>query len=92
MNTKAPFVLWLIVYMFVMNMITFSLSYSTNNEFQGNFSKPGNIFDFAGQVYNYLFKLTTFSVSGVDPIISFFIFYLPVLAIIIIIVEIVRGN
>lgn len=96
--TKSKFAILIVAYFFVMNTIAMSLSYvGSNPDLQGSFDNPANSsglipgLDFARSLGNYFYQLMTFQIEGLNPAIVFMIFYIPILALVIMIAELIRG-
>ena len=96
--TKSKFIMVLIGYFFVMNTITMSLSYVQDTlNLEGNFENPTSGNDlipglsFAKSLGDYFYQLMTFQIEGLNPAIVFLVFYLPIIAIAILVYELIRG-
>lgn len=93
---RAKLVAIIVLYFFILNALAISLAYSTSNELQQTFSNPGenvsSFFSFIGELGNYFFKLMTFQIDGINPFVAFMIFYVPVIMLVVIIAEMIRGN
>lgn len=93
---RAKLVAIIVLYFFILNALAISLAFSTSNELQQTFSNPGedvsSFFGFIGELGNYFFKLMTFQIDGINPFVAFMIFYVPVIMLVVIIAEMIRGN
>lgn len=93
---RAKLVGIIVLYFFILNALAISLAFSTSNELQQTFSNPGedvsSFFSFIGELGNYFFKLMTFQIDGINPFVAFMIFYVPVIMLVVIIAEMIRGN
>ena len=93
---RAKLVGIIVLYFFILNALAVSLAFSTSNELQQTFSNPGkdvsSFVSFIGELGNYFFKLMTFQIDGINPFVAFMIFYVPVIMLVVIIAEMIRGN
>lgn len=88
---KIKLFVWTVAYFFVVNTMAISIALTTDNDLQTTFDKPDLIGWFGG-LLSYLGKLLTFQIEGFHPFMSFFLFYIPVLLMLGIIIEWIRGN
>ena len=93
---RAKLVAVIVLYFFIVNALAISLAYTADNELEQTFSNPGegvgSFISFIGELGNYFFKLMTFQISGINQFVSFMIFYVPVIMLVVIIAEMIRGN
>lgn len=87
---KVKMFVWTIAYFFIVNTVAISVALTSDNELKTTFSQP-EVFGWFGGLLNYFGKLLTFQIEGFDPFMSFFLFYIPVLLILGIIIEWIRG-
>ena len=88
---KSKLFVWIVAYLFIVNTVAISIAIETDNELQRSFSSNIDLFGFFGSLLNYLGKLLTFNIEGFNPFMSFFIIYIPVLLLVAIIIEWIRG-
>jgi hypothetical protein len=88
---KIKLFVWTIAYFFTVNTMAVSVAISTDNDLQTSFSKPSLIEWFFG-LLEYFGKLLSFQIEGFNPLVAFFIFYIPVLIVMGVVVEWIRGN
>lgn len=88
---KIKLFVWVVAYFMVINTVAVSIAIETDNELQQTFTGNIDIWDFFENLLGYFGKLITFNIEGFDPLVSFFIFYIPVLIIVAIIIEWIRG-